>query len=413
MMKKLIALLLCVTCILGLFTACGSSSADGSGAQDGLKVAVLEGTCTADVWEQVCEAFEKQTGIEVNLKVGKDLEELLSANPDVVHSGNASALTEQLIKDKKLYELNNVLASTIPGESVTVADKIENGFLDSAATMPYGDGKTYMAPVFFSHWPLFYNARRFEIMRWDVPTTWDEMWVVAEEALANDIYLFAYYEAEDMASLISALMYSAGGADFYAAVMNGDESVWDSKEARNFAKTLEKLAKYTHPEFAGAKNSDHLVIHKEALFMPNHTGVTTEMLMATQSISDGSFNWGLMALPAITYGESRYIYSTVEQVWIPAEAEKKADAEQFIAFLYSDKAAGLFGTKSAVQPIKGISKIVDSSTQWIYSVFDNGEKAAVGNGAVNSVLVDAFNQMVDGTIKSSEFLANMKAAAAQ
>ena len=413
-MKKLIAIFLAAMSVLCLFAGCGSTnSAGGSGNEDALQVAVLEGTCTADVWQKVCDAFEDQTGIEIQLTVCKNESELASVKADVIHSGRDSELAKQFIKDNKLHDLSGVLAATIPGEQAKVADKIEAGFLESSVTMPYGDGKTYFAPIFFSHWPLFYNARRFEIMRWDVPTTWDEMWVLAEEALDNDIYLFAYYEAEDMASFISALMYSFGGADFYTAVMNGDEAVWDSKEARNFAKTLEKLAKYTHPEFAGSKDSEYLVIHKDALFMPNHTGVTTEMLMATQSISDGTFNWGVMALPAATYGESRYIYNTVEQIWIPADADKKADAEQFIAFLYSDKAVGMFADKSAVQPIKGISSVVDSSAQWIYSVFNNGEKAAVGSGAVNSVLVDGFNQMVDGTVKTSDFLENMKAAAAQ
>ena len=413
-MKKIVVMLLVFVLVVGAFAGCGGAkSAGGNGSADALNVAVLEGTCDADVWQKVCDAFEDQTGIEIQLMVCKNESELASAKADVIHSGSDSELAKQFIKDNKLHDLSGVLAATIPGEQVKVADKIEAGFLESTVTMPYDDGKTYLAPIFFSHWPLFYNARLFEINRWDVPTTWDEMWVLAEEALANDIYLFAYYEAEDMDSLISALMYSTGGADFYTAVMNGDEDVWDSKEARNFAKTLEKLAKYTHPEFAGAKDSEHLVVHKDALFMPNHTGVTTEMLMATQSISNGSFNWGVMALPAMTYGESRYIYNTVEQIWIPADTEKKADAEQFIAFLYSDKAAGIFSAKSAVQPIKGINTIVDSSARWIYSVFNNGEKAAVGSGAVNTVLVDAFNQMVDGTIKTSEFLVNMKAVAAQ
>ena len=126
-----------------------------------------------------------------------------------------------------MYELNNVLASTIPGETVTVADKIANGFLDSAVTMPYGDGKTYAAPMFYSPWALFYNARLFEVNRWDIPTTWDDMWVLAEKALAENIYLFAYYEAEDMAAFMCALMYSIGGADFYNAVVNGEDGVWD------------------------------------------------------------------------------------------------------------------------------------------------------------------------------------------
>ena len=227
-MKKLIAILLAVVSVLGLFAGCGGgASTGGNGTKDGLKVAVLEETYGADVWEQVCDAFETQTGISVDLTVGKNLEELVSSNPDVVHSGGASDVTEQLIKDKKLYELNNVLASTIPGETVTVADKIANGFLDSAVTMPYGDGKTYAAPMFYSPWALFYNARLFEVNRWDIPTTWDDMWVLAEKALAENIYLFAYYEAEDMAAFMCALMYSIGGADFYNAVVNGEDGVWD------------------------------------------------------------------------------------------------------------------------------------------------------------------------------------------
>ena len=150
-----------------------------------------------------------------------------------------------------------------------------------------------------------------------------------------------------------------------------------------------------------------------ALFVPNHTGVTTEMLMATQSISNGTFNWGMMALPGVGYDEARYSYCTVEDIWIPADAEMKAEAEQFIAFMYSDEAAQILAAKSAVQPIKGISAIVDSSAKWLHTLFDDGAKAALGNGKIAATLIDSFNQMVDGTIKSSEYIENAKAAAAQ
>ena len=417
-MKKLIAILLAVVSVLGLFAGCGGGgSTGGNGAKDGLKVAVLEETYGADVWEQVCDAFETQTGISVDLTVGKNLEELVSSNPDVVHSGSASDVTEQLIKDKKLYELNNLLASTIPGETVTVADKIANGFLDTSVTMPYGDGKTYLAPMFHSPWGLFYNAKLFETKRWNVPTTWEEMWLLAEDALALGIYLFAYYDAEDMESVINALMYSVGGADFYAAVVNGEEGVWESKEARNFVKILDKLAKYTHPEFRGLEKdspeNQHLVIHQDALFVPNNTRITSEMTLQVQSISNGTFAWGMTSLPATSPEDDAYSYCEIEQIWIPTDAAKKSEAEQFIAFLYSDKAAELFAAKGAVQPIKGVSSIVDGSAQRYYSLFDNGAKAALSTTKINAVFVDSFNQLVDGTINSNDFIANVKAASAQ
>lgn len=414
-MKKIVTLLLAFVLVASIFAGCGGAKEETA---SGLKVAVLEGACKADTWKQVCNAFTETTGIEVQLTVCKDTNELAAVNADVVHTGSASDLVDKFVKDNKLHDLSGVLGATIPGESVKVVDKIADGFLDSTVTMPNDDGKTYAAPVFYSPWALYYNARLFEIRRWDVPTTWDDMWILAEKALAEGIYLFAYYETEDMVSFMTALMYSIGGADFYNAVVSGDDGVWDSKEGRNFVKILDKLAKYTHPEFKGLDDSQadkkqHLVVHQEALFVPNHTGVTTEMLMATQSISNGTFAWGVMALPAVSYDDAPYSYSTVEQICIPADAVMKAEAEQFVAFMYSNKAAQILAAKSAVQPIKGISTIVDSGAKWLYTLYDDGAKAALGNGTIAPTLIESFNQMVDGTIKSSDYIENAKAAAAQ
>ena len=417
-MKKLIAILLTVVSVLSLFAGCGSGNSTGGGSSNGLKVAVLEGVCDADTWELVCDAFEAQTGVEVQLTVCKNADELTSVKADVVHSGSAFNVTEQLIKDKKLYELNNVLASTIPGETVTVADKIEDGFLDSSLTMPYGDGKTYLAPVFYSPYGLFYNAGMFSEKRWEVPGTWDEMWVLADTALDEGIYLFSYPTTEHLESFMCALIYSIGGPDFYNAVAAGDEGVWDTKEARNLTKILEKLAKYTHPATASQANSQSytknqlLIMENEAIFMPNSTYVTSEMLMEEQSFTH-NFGWGMTTLPAASVDSAAYSYCTIEQIWIPADAEKKSEAEQFIAFLYSDEAAKLFAAKGAIQPIKNSSSIVDSSAKRYYSLFDNGAKAALGGSAANSVLADSFGKLVDGTIKAGELLTTVKAAGAQ
>ncbi len=114
--------------------------------------------------------------------------------PDVVHlaTGRPAALTETMIKEDGLEDITDVLSMTVPGENVKVSDKIAGGFTDSSLTNPYGDGKTYMAPMFYSPCGLFYNAGLFEEKGWEVPKTWDEMWALGDKAKAEGIALFTY-----------------------------------------------------------------------------------------------------------------------------------------------------------------------------------------------------------------------------
>ena len=122
----------------GIFAGCGGAKEETA---SGLKVAVLKGACSADAWKQVCNAFTEETGIEVQLAVCKDANELAAVNADVVYAGSASDLVDKFVKENKLHDLGGVLEASIPGESVKVVDKITDGFLDSTVTMPNDDGK--------------------------------------------------------------------------------------------------------------------------------------------------------------------------------------------------------------------------------------------------------------------------------
>lgn len=91
-----------------------------------------------------------------------------------------------------------------------------------------------------------------------------------------------------------------------------------------------------------------------------------------------------MALPALEEGGDRYSYTFFEQIWVPAAAQNKDLAKEFIAFLYSDEAANIFinehtGDESiAVQPITGLTDNLDEENQLFYSVYDDGAKATMG-----------------------------------
>ena len=135
-----------------------------------IKVAAIETGYGAEMWKKVTEAFTAQTGIKVDLTTDKKLEDVIGPSmqggdyPDVVHlaTGREAALTEQFIKGNLIADITDVLSMTVPGESKKVSEKIAGGFTDTSLTNPYGDGKTYLAPMFYSPCGLFYNAGLFE-----------------------------------------------------------------------------------------------------------------------------------------------------------------------------------------------------------------------------------------------------------
>ena len=440
-MKKIIAMLLCLAMALSL-VACGGSSAPAATEAPKadapatnaptaeaptaepvtIKVAAIETAYGSQVWVDVAAAFEAETGIKVELTTDKNLEDVLTGPmqngefPDVVHlaTGRPAGLTEQLVKANALHPLTNALALTIPGESVKVSDKIAGGFTDNNIVAPYGDGVTYMAPMFYSPCGLFYNAKLFEDKGWEVPTTWDEMWELGETAKAEGIYLFTYPTAGYYDAFMFALMNAIGGPDFFNAITTYQEGAWDSENGKTLLNILDKLASYTHPSApAQANNQDftknqQMAMNGSALFMPNGTWITSEM--ADYAATLDNFAWGMTAVPAA--GTAPYSFCWFEQAWIPAGAEHIAEAEQFVAFLYSDKAAEIFASAGAMQPILGIADMLEGENAMFYSIYDNGAKAAMGGFAafseipgvdVSGTFFAPIDSLVAGTITIDDY----------
>ena len=213
---------------LGLAACGGSSSSTASSTASSavassaapaedvtIKVAAIETAYGSEMWQKVTDAFTAQTGIKVELTTDKNLEDVIGPSmqggdyPDVVHlaTGREAALTEQFIKGNLIADITDVLSMTVPGESKKVSEKIAGGFTDTSLTNPYGDGKTYLAPMFYSPCGLFYNAGFLKEKGWDMPTTWDEMWELGDKAAAEGTYLFTYPTTGYFDAFFYALMY--------------------------------------------------------------------------------------------------------------------------------------------------------------------------------------------------------------
>ncbi len=386
------------------------------------------------MWQEVCDAFTAETGIKVDLIVDKNLEDVIGPSmqggdfPDVIHlaTGREKGLTEQFIKDRNIADITDVLSMTIPGESAKVSDKIVGGFTDTSVTNPYGDGKTYLAPMFYSPCGLFYNAGLFEEKGWTVPATWDEMWELGDKAAAENISLFTYPTTGYFDAFLYALMYSVGGADFFNSATTYAEGIWDTPEAQQCFDIIAKLASYTNPVTPAQANdqdftqNQQLVLDNKALFMPNGTWIVGEMAEAPRA--DG-FKWGMTALPAAKAGGNGASYCWLEQAWIPAEAPNLDAAKQFVAFLYSDAACAIFAKGGAVQPVPGITDNFEGDNKMFYSIYDNGADAAMGSfaaynavaglGTVREVFLDPVNSLVNGSLTQEQWIADVKAASDQ
>lgn len=358
-----------------------------------LKVAALESAYGAYVWEEIVVAFENANpGVKVELTIDKKLESVISPNmkageyPDIVHLavGREDALTETLTKEKGLTNLSDVLEMTVPGEDLKVKEKIVGGFTDTLVTNPYTDGDTYLAPMFYSPCGLFYNAGLFEEKGWSVPNTWDEMWELGDKAAEEGIALFTYPTTGYFDAFFFALLSETGGAEFYNEAMTYKEGIWETDAANQAFEIIGKLATYTHKTTVANANNDNylknqqLILDNQALFMPNGTWVTGEMADAPRA---EGFEWGFTALPAVTKGQDQYSFTFFEQMWIPSAAQNQDLAKQFLAYMYSDEAAKIFAKVGAIQPINGISDILEGENKLFYSIYDSGAKAAMGGFA--------------------------------
>lgn len=456
MKKKLVSVLLSAAMAASLLVGCGSTpapaekeapaeseapaenetTAEGeasAGEGTTISVAAIETAYGSEMWQEVADAFTAQTGINVELTTDKNLEDVIGPSmqggeyPDVIHlaTGREAALTEQFIKGNMIADITDVLSMKVPGEDKLVSEKIAGGFTETALTNPYSDGKTYLAPMFYSPCGLFYNAGLLEEKGWSVPTTWDEMWELGDKAKEEGISLFTYPTTGYFDAFFYALMYSVGGPEFFNAATNYEEGIWDTPEAQKCFDIVAKLATYTNPITPAQANdqdftqNQQLVLDNKAIFMPNGTWIVGEMAEAPRA---EGFKWGMTALPAVEAGGDSYSYTWFEQAWIPAGAENVDAAKQFIAFLYSDAACEAFAKAGAVQPVLNISDKLEGDNVMFYSIYDNGAKAAMGNFAaftaipgveIRPVFFDPVNSLVSGDITEEKWIEDVKAASDQ
>lgn len=420
MKKRIISIMLASLMIASGLVGCGGNAevSNKTDEKNVLKIAAFEGGYGKVYWEKLKENFEKShEGVKVELATASNLEEVIrpqiqSGNiPDLVYlsTGRPDALTETFIKDQSLSDLTGVLDKKVPGEDITVREKILPGFLDTSATNPYGDGKTYLAPLFYSPTGLFYDKSLFKEKGYEIPKTWDEMFALGDKAKKDGLSLFTYSTSGYFDCAIPSLLAAAGGLDLVNDAYNYKENTWTSKEAKQALGVIGKIKDYLEPSvIANANNqgftkNQQLILDDKALFIPNGNWLPDEMKDAPRT---EGFEWGFMPYPAFESGKDEYSVSFLEQMYIPKEASNKELAEEFMAYMYSDEAVKIIAENAkAVVPVKGaveMAKDYLSPLQTeLFKIYDNGALPIMGGFvATNAVEGVNWTDVYLGTIDS-------------
>lgn len=406
--RKLMALALVSAMAASMLAGCGSS--DDSGKDSGkdadkgseetvLKVAAFEGGNGTQIWEDIVKAFEEShDGVKVELEMSPELDKDLTKSiqngdvPDVVYYnlGQPSGFTETMLKEEAIADISDVFDDELK-------DKMLDGILDGTDAQPYGDGKIYLAPIFYTPTGFWYNATLVgEGKQYEIPTTWDEFFALGEQAKKDGHALFTFPTTGYFDATIYAMLAQAGGLDFYNDALKYDANTWTSAEGKKVLDTVAKLVgkDYTQEDTVSNANADggfkinqQNVIDGKALFMPNGNWVIGEMAASTPE----DYEWGMMGVPKWSEDESQSVYTFTEQMWVPADAPNMDLAKEFVKFMYSDevvdiclnnkttdKESGKESDTPVVVPVKGAAdKLPDGVTKDCYAAATADDVVAV------------------------------------
>ena len=406
--RKLMALALVSAMATSMLAGCGSS--DDSGKDSGkdadkgseetvLKVAAFEGGNGTQIWEDIAKAFEEShDGVKVELEMSPELDKDLTKAiqngdvPDVVYYnlGQPSGFTETMLKEEAIADISDVFDDELK-------DKMLDGILDGTDAQPYGDGKIYLAPIFYTPTGFWYNATLVgEGKQYEIPTTWDEFFALGEQAKKDGHALFTFPTTGYFDATIYAMLAQAGGLDFYNDALKYDANTWTSDEGKKVLDTVAKLVgkDYTQEDTVSNANADggfkinqQNVIDGKALFMPNGNWVIGEMAASTPA----EYEWGMMGVPKWSEDESQSVYTFTEQMWVPADAPNMDLAKEFVKFMYSDevvdiclnnkttdKESGKESDTPVVVPVKGAAdKLPDGVTKDCYAAATADDVVAV------------------------------------
>lgn len=416
-MKK-IGVLMAVICVLVFAMPLGGCKGKATVEPVTLRIGVLKDTAQDEMWKQIKKDFETKfadKAVTLDIISTTYLEDAVrpmldnGTAPDMLFlpTGRVNGLTEELIRDRAILNITDVLDRPVYGENMTLKEKILPGFLETFETNPYQaelspDLSTYMLPLFYSPQGLFYNKELMSAApgegQYKIPESFSAFqsmrYAIKEknDAAATDaekLYMYGYGSAADMESLITPMVASNAGIELVEKMLFYDMVYENANIVKGF-KALSEINK--NPEVGDgmgefvlkssldgvATKNDRLqaIQNKKVMFFSGGLNTLTDLESLDETDYDFS-KLGFTAPFAASNSAQSYAKTDFEQIYILKHSQKAELAKEFLLYLYSDAACEIavknsgkaMPTSFAIKTAKE-KNYISAEKLMIYGVFD-------------------------------------------
>lgn len=407
--------------VLGLslaivMTGCGTAYSGGGAATGKGSLEVwaswAQGTPQQKIYADAFKAFEKKTGITVDVKFMGD--EMVTSAQQALPTGSGPdvlSLTGDSIKTLPgLADVTDVYRMKTDDGAV-LGDKIPTQLTELSSVK----GARMLVPNVMTGYSLWYDAAVDPEIASKPPVTWDDFIAQLDALKAKGrggIALDGTNPNHVSRWFYWPLLREAGAGSFAALATTKDGSAWDDPAVLKAAQASAQLASggYFLDGYQGSKfpNQQNAWASGQAGFLLNGSWVPQETASA---IKPGA-QLRPMPFPTMPGGKGDSVVELGVLGWgMSAKSEHKDEAKQLLAYLGSSDIAEELATKAASIPARSDVKVSDELAPYMKWVKSADEVTPAFDGAISAagnwwadVLTPLTSQLVFGTLTPEQFV---------
>ncbi len=368
------------------------------------------GDVVYEAWLSVVNAFERASGVKVNLMAGTEVNTKRQTDwqngnpPDIVSNTGTGFSGMMQIESHSLADLSGFFETArIWGSETLIKERMSVGGDENSykELFEYFGEETYLAPYMTSTYGMFYNGKYFADNNLTYPTNYTELMSFSASAYSATGKPVVSFPGTSAGYLVWGMVIPAVAAEakaqdnmqYFHDLCAGKEYAYDYNDPRSaILKTvLDRYYEYTHAEsgnyIADCLSKNHTTTQSELytnknLSLANGQWLYSE-LYATLKDDTTGFDLSYAASPLIAEGQKSTAVCLPVTMAIAEKAKNREQAEAFLRFLYRDDVQRILTAAYGYQSIfedfdyaKNEENYSPSALQ-IYSVLENCDKVYV------------------------------------
>ncbi|MFD0865585.1 N-acetylglucosamine/diacetylchitobiose ABC transporter substrate-binding protein, partial [Tessaracoccus lubricantis] len=299
---------------------------------------------------------ENHPGLRVTVESSDDITADVSAlfeegetPPDLVDNSGSHQLAVADIADRLLPLDDLMAAENLEGE--TIAETLYSGVVQAGTF----NGRHVALDYALSVFGLWHSASHFAAQGWAVPTAWDELLELGEQAKGLGQHLFVW--GDEAASYYAELAISSaikeGGHEVRRALDNLEADGWRHPAVAGVLQAMEACVEAGFVLHGGAyiEAQAEWSLQQRALFYPSGSWIAREM----DSRTTQGFEMTVAPVPTLTAAPTlppaAVHAQPVEQFIVPEDADNPAGGLELLRVMLSRQAAEAFARTNLVPTV--------------------------------------------------------------